>query len=201
MRLSLLALLVVSLPAFAQPAPDDRSEWDQTAKGVRLLGGGASITRFDENTSASLSPRIGVFVSDRLALSTSVQLGYSRSSFSSAIREESLSFSTLSAGLGPMVTYYLTDSSAARPFVEADVSLSYARSRQEAGALATGFPTAVTVSSNVSVGGGVAAGVELPIARNVALRGNAFYRTTDLTFDDGSLSFYGLSAGFSTFIY
>ncbi len=191
---SLVALLVIAVaaPALAQsPGPDDRSAWAQTDRGVRILGGSGSVIRFDQNTSASLSPRVGRFVADGLALSASVQLGYSRS-----FQETLGTISSTQLGVGPTVTYYVGRGSAAvRPFVEADLSLTYARTSSDLSSalgVSTGF--------DFALGGGLGAGIEVPIARNVALRGEAFYRTSDLTFD-GDISFYGLSAGFSTFIY
>ncbi len=187
-----LVLLTVAFPIAAQPAPDAPSTWAQTAKGVRILGGGGSIVRFQNNTSATLSPRVGRFVSDNLAVSASVTLGYSRST-----SDVQGTFSNTQFGVGPTVTYYLgnTTGAAPRPFVEGDLTLSYTRfSSDLSSALGN------DAMSDTSIGGGLSAGVELPIARNVALRGEAFYQTSDLTFDN-DVSFYGVQVGFSTFLY
>ena len=54
MKTLLAATAMLAIPglAAAQPTPDDPSTWAQTAKGVRILGGSASLTRFGGNTSA-----------------------------------------------------------------------------------------------------------------------------------------------------
>ena len=201
MRLPALALaLLLAAPALAQttdrPAPDDPATWTQTAKGVRLLGGSASLSRQGDFTSALATPRVGAFVADGLALGVDLTLGYGRSTFTTAFEGDILteaSFSSTTLGVGPSVTYYLGGGRpGVRPFVEADVALSYQRSR-----VTTGFGT--DDSDDVGVGGGLGAGVSIPIARNVALRAQAFYRTFDFEFDDSAS--YGLSAGFTTFIY
>lgn len=198
MRLPALAALLAA-PALAQdaPAPDDRSTWTQTAKGVRLLGGSASLTRQGNFTFANVAPRIGAFVADGLALGVDFQLGYGRSTFTTAFEGDivtEVSFSSTTLGVGPSAAYYLGGGRpGVRPFVEADVSLTYQRSRAEGG-----FGVEER-QSDFGVGGGLGAGVSVPVARNVALRAQAFYRTLDFEFGDASV--YGLSAGFTTFIY
>lgn len=187
-----LLLLCFALPAAAQPTPDDPSTWAQTATGVRILGGSASLTRFSGNTSALLSPRIGRLLADNLALSARVTLGYSRST---TLLDGTSSSTQL--GLGPTLTYYVGEPTgdAVRPFAEGNLSLSYSRFHSDLlDALGT------EADAQWSIGGGLSAGVELPIARNVALRGEAFYNVSDLTFD-GEVSFYGVGVGFSTFLY
>lgn len=192
MRSVLLAsALLLGTPALAQtddrPAPDDPATWTQTARGVRLLGGSATIIRQSETTFASASPRIGVFVADGLALGVDLTLSHSRSS--------SVGFSTTSLGVGPSVTYYVGGGRpGVRPFVEADVSVGYQRSSVDGNVIGSAS------ESDVTVGGGLGAGVSVPLARNVALRAQAFYRTFDVSVDEGS-SVYGLSAGFTTFLY
>ena len=202
-RLLPALVLLVAAPASAQtddrPAPDDPATWTQTAKGVRLLGGSASLSRQNDFTFASVAPRVGTFVADGLALGVDLQLSYGRSSFTSAFEGDILdeaTFSSVALGVGPSVTYYLGGGRpGVRPFVEADVALTYQRS-----SISGGFEPLNETESALNVGGGVGAGVSIPIARNVALRTQAFYRTFDFEFDDGS-STYGLSAGFTTFIY
>ena len=54
--------------------------------------------------------------------------------------------------------------------------------------------------STLNVGGRLSAGVAVPLARNVAPRTRAFYRAFDFDVAEGS-STYGLSAGFTTFLY
>ena len=195
-----LALLVAA-PVLAQtpdaPAPDDPATWTQTARGVRLLGGSASLSRQSDFTFASVAPRIGTFVADGLALGVDLQLGYGRSSFTLFDGVNSLegSSSSTALGVGPSVTYYVGGGRpGVRPFVEADVSLAYRRSSS------SGDLGGNETRSDTNVGGGLGAGVSIPIARNVALRTQAFYRTFDFSFDEGS-STYGLSAGFTTFLY
>lgn len=185
MRLLALVLsLALAAPVLAQPAPDDPTTWDQTAQGVRLLGGSASLIRFSSTTSANASPRVGAFVVDGLALSAQLQLGYSRS----GLDDETGSSTQL--GIGPSVTYYFVRQGATpRPFVEGDLSMTYYRVDRETS----------DGDSDWTIGAGVAAGVAVPVARNVALRAQAFYRTLDFEFSDDS--YYGLSAGFTTFIY
>jgi len=189
MRLLLALLAGLALPAAAQPAPGDRAAWDQTAKGVTILGGSASVVRVGSSTSAVLSPRVGRFVADGLALSTRLTLAYSR-----AVSERAGTSSSTQLGVGPMVTYVFGDGPV-RPFAEADLAVTYVRSTNDLRQALGDGP-----DSNLTIGGGLAAGVELPIARNVALRGQAFYRTSNLSFDS-PFEFYGVSAGFSTFIY
>ena len=196
------ALLLAAAPALAQtdapPDPDDRSTWTQTAQGVRLLGGSAEISRQGNFTSAVVSPRVGAFVADGLALGVNLQLGYGRSSFSTfdgtTVQEVTSSSTVL--GVGPSVTYYIGGGRpGVRPFIEADVGLTYQRS-----SFSGGFGSSADAESDTGVGGGLGAGVSIPVARNVALRTQAFYRAFDFSFDEGTSSF-GLSAGFTTFIY
>ena len=201
MRLPALALaLALAAPSLAQtadrPAPDDPATWTQTARGVRLLGGAAQLSRSGDFTSVFVSPRLGAFVADGLALGVDLDLGYARSSssvFDGTALQEVTSSST-SVGVGPSATYYVGGGRAGvRPFVEADLSLSYRRSRFES-------PFGDSESdSGLGVGGGLGAGVSVPVARNVALRAQGFYRTFDFDFEDPGT--YGLSAGFTTFIY
>ncbi|MDT7856467.1 outer membrane beta-barrel protein [Rubrivirga sp. S365] len=208
MRLPALALCLAA-PALAQtdarPAPDDPATWTQTARGVRLLGGSASISRQGDFTTASVAPRVGLFVADGLALGVDLQLSYlrSESSFYTVSGFQESTFSSTVLGVGPSVTYYVGGGRPGiRPFVEADVSLAYQRSSvtTEGISFAPEIGLGGGTNSNFNVGGGLGAGVSIPVARNVALRAQAFYRTFDFEFDDNS-STYGLSAGFTTFLY
>lgn len=193
-----LLVLVLSAPALAQPSPDDRSTWDQTARGVTLLGGSASVTRAESNTSVFLMPRFGVFVVDGLAVGTSVRLSGGWSS-TEVGDEGALTGRSLAVGLGPSVAYYLGDGPV-RPYVQGDLSAVYSRSSSE-GDLGEGgvfLPDVSRSSSFWTVGGELQAGLSVPVARNVALRGQAFVQTLDLTRRG---AYYGLSAGFTTFLY
>ena len=201
MRPLALALALLAAPALAQtdgrPAPDDPATWTQTARGVRLLGGSASLSRTGSGTSAFAAPRVGAFVADGLALGVDLQLGYGRSTFETFFDDEVIgaSFSSTTLGVGPSATYYLGGGRpGVRPFVEADLLLTYQRFQ-------TGGPLGTTeTQSDVGASGGLGAGVSVPVARNVALRAQAFYRTFDFEFSERS-STYGVSAGFTTFIY
>ena len=190
MRFSAVVLfLTLAAPVPGQPAPDDRSTWDQTAQGIWLLGGGAGLTRSSSSTTATAAPYVGLFVADGLALAAQVELSYSRTKFTSDLREESISSTRV--GIGPGVQYYFGGQGASlRPFAEADLLATYSR-------LTSDFLDVETAEWSVS--GGAAAGVSVPIARNVAVQAQAFYRAYDLT--GNTSSYYGLSAGFSTFIY
>ena len=190
MRIAAVVLaFTLSVPVLAQPAPDDPSTWDQTARGVRLLGGSAGLTRSSSSTTATAAPYVGVFVTDGLALAAQVELSYSRSEFTRDLREETIS--SYRIGIGPGVQYYFGGQGASlRPFVEADLLATY-----------SGLTSALVEieTADWSVSGGGAAGVSVPIARNVAVQAQAFYRAYELT--GNASSYYGLSVGFSTFIY
>ena len=175
MRLLALSLLLAAPPALAQPSPDDPSTWAQTERGVRLLGGSASIVGFDGTAQLSASPRVGLFVADGLALSADLQA-------TARLGDGT----TYLVGVGPTVTYYFgpTTGPRARPFVEAGGSLYYAD---------------FSGGSDVTAGLSGSAGLSFPLARNVAVRTQAFVALPDV--ENTDFVFYGVSAGFATFIF
>jgi hypothetical protein len=98
----------------------------QTEKGSLLLGGNAGMNFSSQpnnkHFSASVSPRVGVFVANRLALGATVPVNYSSSEINS--------FRYFNIGIGPFVRYYMGAGKAV-PFLEARGGLNFSRYRYE----------------------------------------------------------------------
>jgi hypothetical protein len=193
--LALLAALLLAPTADAQTA--DAPVYP-VARGTSLLGGSASLVRSDRTTTAFLAPRVGRFVADGLALSLDLGVTHSRSTFTTLeadgfdLVEVERTFRSTGLGLGPTVAYYLGSPEASvYPFAEAGLSLDYRFS--------SGFEGAD--DDSFGVGGEVAAGVMVPVARNVGLRAQVFYQAYDVGGDSDFGDLYGLSAGFTSFLY
>lgn len=197
---SVLALLFFGVP-LASAQTDAEVPIYPIESGTRLLGGGASLIRLDGGFAANLSPRVGRFVGDGLALSTSASVTYQRSTFTTVgigpggeLVEQDATQRSVSLGLGPEVTYYVGGAArAAYPFVSANAQLQYYDSE------ATGFSEFAL--SRFDLSAQLSGGVMLPVARNVGLQAEAFYQANGLTRDVERSDYYGLSVGFTTFIY
>lgn len=204
MRLLVALAAVLLVPAAHAQAPAPADPTYPVARGTRLLGGSAGVTRSDDATSAFLAPQVGVFVVDGLALSLDLNVSHFRSTSPAVefdgfiVRDEETVRST-SIGAGPGVAYYFRGPGApVYPFVSGDVAIAYRTSS---------FSIGDFNDDSVELQGGVAAGVMVPVARNVGLQAQAFYQAFDFgrgSEFEGVSSFrdvYGLSVGFTTFIY
>jgi hypothetical protein len=100
------------------------STWAQTQKGSKLLGGSVSgFLQRNNSFSISLSPQIGYFVINNLALGTGVTLSYFKSSFDDNTTGVSYRSRTTKAGISPFVRYYFGKSASTRLFTHASVDL------------------------------------------------------------------------------
>lgn len=99
----------------------------QTEKGSLLLGGNVGMNFSSQpnnkHFSASVSPRVGVFVVNRLALGATVPMGYTSSGINSS--------RYFNIGIGPFVRYYMGAGKAV-PFLEAKGGWNHSRYRYEA---------------------------------------------------------------------
>jgi opacity protein-like surface antigen len=86
----------------------------QVQKGNAMVGGSAGFQNGDNATTVSLSPKIGYFVIDRLAIGASLAV-----EFDKVGSDKSTSF-----GLGPFARYYITDGTPLKVFGEAAFGFS-----------------------------------------------------------------------------
>jgi opacity protein-like surface antigen len=86
----------------------------QIQKGNAMVGGSAGFQNGDDATQVSLSPKVGYFVIDKLAIGASLDV-----EFAKAGDDKSTSF-----GLSPFARYYLTDGTPLKVFGEAGFGIA-----------------------------------------------------------------------------
>lgn len=205
MRLVLLLAVLAAAPAWAQTTDgtdaDDRAAWHPTAQGVRLLGGYAAASAFVNNTTyADLSPEIGRFVRDGLALSLRVGLSGWRSSYAEfgvtdgVLTESDGRATSVGLSIGPAMTKYFGEAGATvYPYVGAS-ALGFVR-RSKAGPVG-----GERISyHDRGLSGSARAGLMVPVARNVSIEAQVVGSVYDLS--AGVRGSMGFSAGISTFLY
>ena len=150
MRFVLLAALLLPLASGAQDATA------LTSKGNLLIGGSASLTVSEYFTSYGVSPRVGVFLADGVAVGARVSA--TRATFGS--QAPRVSQTQLTAE--PFVSYYFASPEASvQPFVSAAAGVFHARS--DGSETSTGYTAEA------------AAGAMLRLGPNVGLTGEAYY--------------------------
>jgi hypothetical protein len=160
----------------------------QTLKGDRMVGGSASFSVSEENTSLSLSPSMSWFVVNNLAIGGTVDYSYGRSSFSS----DSFSYLTKSNSiyLGPSIRYYFTKEGRLGCFSFAGFGVR------------SGYYNYNGEKENATAfSGGIGVGLSYFITEQVALEGLAGYYASDF-FDDDRETYrrFALSFGFQIFL-
>lgn len=140
--LGLLACMVIGLAASAQ-----------TEKGNYLVGGNVGFNAAKNNTQINLSPTVGYFFANNIALGANVDLAYSKVGSNKAT----------TFGVGPFGRYYFGTLNI-RPFAHANVNFTSTRNKNS-----TGSDT--YNGSNYFLGAGLAAFIN----RNVAVEGLAGY--------------------------
>jgi len=86
----------------------------QTQKGSKMLGGSGSVN-FKEAFSLSLSPNLGYFIIEDLALGSGVSLNYSNF--------KEIEFQTFGGGVEPFIRYYFGKPAPIRVFAQANGSV------------------------------------------------------------------------------
>ena len=180
MRLLLTLLLLAPASTLAQDA--------LTQRGTLLIDGRffgtASNDDLFSRLSVSVSPRVGVFLTDGLAVGTTLQLAYNRQSFEGTENDAAYESNSIAAYVAPFVTYYfLSPESSVRPFVGASTGLDARRT-----ALDRGIESSTTTLSDLR--GDVGAGALLRLGTNVGLTGEARYAWYRYL-DDGGYSVQG----------
>jgi outer membrane protein len=124
--LFLLAATGLTLPALAQ-----------TERGSKLIGvsvGELSYTKFDNGRtrlSAAVTPAVGWFVANNLAVGTGIRLSYSRSKFNGfgTMFPVSTTSRSFGYGLAPFARYYLPGSGKHRVFAHVSAEHTWFRER------------------------------------------------------------------------
>lgn len=160
----------------------------QTGKGSMLLGGNGGI-RFDSENNqkifnAYLSPRIGLFVIDKLAIGIGLPLSINTSE----------DFENSSIGISPFIRYYIGGSKLI-PFLEARGGFSRVHSRYKGT-----WGTIVTNNTNVS-NMGLGLGAAYFITPAIGLEAIFAYDTTRFGYENGSSNRGSLSLNFGFQVY
>ncbi|HIG73063.1 MAG TPA: hypothetical protein EYQ24_00355 [Bacteroidetes bacterium] len=180
MRLLLLVLLALPLSAAAQ----DDAHPPLISRGTLLIDGRAHASRttddLTEHMAVAASPRLGVFVTDALAVGADVRAGYSRQTVETLGQSER----TTRLYAAPFVAYYLgAPAWTVRPFASTSVGGEAVRTTREG---PTGTPTIRTTR----LSGEFSAGALVRLGTNVGLTGEAVYGWSR-ALDEGATSLRG----------
>lgn len=149
----------------------------QTQQGSIMLGGGAGFATQTGLTAFEISPNLGFFVIDQLAVG-------GRLSFASVSPEGGSSTTTI--GIGPFVRYYFMGEGKARVFAQGNFDWSSQK---------TGDADAVT-----GTGFGGAAGVDVFLNDHVAIEISAGYTSSSRGEGAPSVGVFGINVGVQAFI-
>ncbi len=170
----------------------------QTQKGALLLGGAGSFNfekNFLKQYQASLSPRVGYFVANNLAVGLGLEMTYSKIKSDQYNRYgyPPYHIRSLSAGISPFVRYYIGNSST-RFFAQAAPSFSRSWSNRTV----TSEQTISDATNFISASGGV--GVVHFITEQVGLEAFLDYTHTLLPAVEPSTKRLGFNVGLQFYL-
>jgi hypothetical protein len=172
---SLLLCTVLSFTALAQ-----------TEKGTKLVGGTGSIG-FHDPFSISLSPDVGIFLADNIALGASVQLSYSSGDH----------FTNSSLGLYPFFRYYFGGSETNKAFGQINAGFGHQWSKSTS----SGFENKNSYNNtNVGIGVGMVHFITEQVGLEALLAYNHYSNNSGSNISSSSKGYLTLNVGFQIYL-